>query len=496
MNQEPGTGDRSSPSSGPPGAEAEQGEEQAPARPPTEPAADRGAGAALTGYRRYLWLLLVILGVVVIAWIAGKFARPGMQEPGAAVEIGTPAEEPQERPPPLTYEQQLMRQELSARQRSFELVGAPERLLLLAPPQERQAESGARLQPRVFDVTNRVEGFRFDALLRIPAYAGLPVLDTAREDSPVFAPATEIEFLEPSDLVIVVDIEGAPRAYPFQVLGPHGAIVDRSGPFQFLVSLSMDSHAATAFRLAQPEAETSWHKSGWLYGGNAVLFDAATGSLWDTLRGAAITGPRAGTQLKPLPAGFRVWEKWQAAHPEAPVLTMDTGHPEIKEKGGYGPQVVAEYSRYMGRPGLRFAVPGYDPSEQPALPPKAFVVGVRLGEQAKAYPVPGLLRSAQQGEGSVSDTIGEHTVTIVAGDLPATTVTDEEGRAVYSQLILWFAWKAAHPETELWLPAWTPPTGADDTATDTEVHDPAPAPIPGGPPETEAPPDDQGRMPG
>ncbi len=104
-------------------------------------------------------------------------------------------------------------------------------------------------------------------------------------------------------------------------------------------------------------------------------FDHATRSIWSQPWGMALAGPFEGTRLEQIPANILPWDAWLAEHPDTTVLAT--------ESGPFGPRRQ------------RFD--------------SDFVIGIALGEDAKAYPF-GLTSD----EGAVNDWVGEFPVVIVA----------------------------------------------------------------------------------
>ena len=66
--------------------------------------------------------------------------------------------------------------------------------------------------------------------------------------------------------------------------------------------------------------------SGMLYIDNLVMYDRQAQSLWPQLTGLASVGALTGTQLEAIPIGPVACAQFRDAHPDARVLTPDTGH--------------------------------------------------------------------------------------------------------------------------------------------------------------------------
>ena len=126
-----------------------------------------------------------------------------------------------------------------------------------------------------------------------------------------------------------------------------------------------------------------------VFGNQGALFKNAmtwwghkTQSVWSQPWGLAIKGELFGTRLKPFPATLATWGGWKAEHPNTLALEKE---------------------------GPSFATGGYRFSDD-------FVVGVVLGDQAKAYDFT-LLRDL----GVVNDTIGSFPIVLHANPETKTT---------------------------------------------------------------------------
>ena len=111
-------------------------------------------------------------------------------------------------------------------------------------------------------------------------------------------------------------------------------------------------------------------------------WDHETKSVWSQPWGMAISGPLEGTRLSLIPAGIVPWAAWRAQHPETLVL-----NPRDNTR-----------KRFSGD----------------------FVIGIALGEHAKAYPF-----QLTSEVGIVNDQIG---------DFPVVVIVDADTRAVHSFL--------------------------------------------------------------
>jgi hypothetical protein len=152
--------------------------------------------------------------------------------------------------------------------------------------------------------------------------------------------------------------------------------------------------------------------SGKLYKSDLVMYDRQSHSLWAQMEGRAIVGTYAGTRLTLVPANTISFEEWRTAHPGGKVLSRETGH-----RRSYGSNPYAEYDEPTVGPFLFRGQP--DPRRQP----KERVVGVRIGDTARAYPWPVVERARV-----INDTIAGEPIVVLyeSGTLSALDQTQIE----------------------------------------------------------------------
>jgi hypothetical protein len=218
-----------------------------------------------------------------------------------------------------------------------------------------------------------------------------------------------------------------------------------------------------------------------IWQGTAVLYDRRTSSLWMHFTGAAFHGPMAGKRLRPLATGrHTTWAAWKEAQPGTDVMAPD-------------PRFSAHYfKRVQCRSGDAYLPRGFDPtiqSRDARLPLNELLLGVRVGEAVRAYPLARLART----KGVVEERVGALPVTVwyepdersaaaFAAQLDGATLRftrvapgrfrdtasgstfDLEGvgldgplhgrrlTRVESLLCEWYGWFAHHSATTIWQP--------------------------------------------
>lgn len=194
---------------------------------------------------------------------------------------------------------------------------------------------------------------------------GIPPLN-----NPKTLTASEAEYLDDSNIVFGVFVNGEARAYPKRILAWHEMVKDVVGEKSIngvycTLCGSMIVYD-TKFKGKHYELGTS----GFLYRSNKLMYDHATKSMWSTIKGEPVVGPLVGKRikLKPLDVVTTTWGEWKARHPETRVLSLATGH-----RRDYGEGVA--YHNYFATDRLMFNVPKKDTR----LKNKAEILAVRIG---------------------------------------------------------------------------------------------------------------------
>ena len=234
---------------------------------------------------------------------------------------------------------------------------------------------------------------------------------------------------------------------------------------------------------------TTFGTSGLLYRSNKVMYDRATRSLWNQFIGEPVIGPLADSGIRQpfFPSVVTTWEEWLAEHPDTTVLDRYTN---VYPPDFYVPEndPRAIYYEYFTSDEVMFPVWNRDITFEP----KAVVVGLSVGDSAKAYGVTDL-----QEVRLINDTVGGLNVVVVASpesragriyergetvftlpeaddpNMAPTTLVDETGapwQVTESGLVnaadpsavspripsltsFWFGWFQYHPDTAVYQPA-------------------------------------------
>jgi len=131
---------------------------------------------------------------------------------------------------------------------------------------------------------------------------------------------------------------------------------------------------------------------------NFIMRDEETGSWWQQVSGEAIHGPLEGRRLAPVQHDEVSFGIWRAERPMGRVLEPDV-------------RFADEYEDWNWEKRMKKAPTVHPKGKDDPLEPRAVVVGVRIGERARAYPFPLLRRQSP-----VVDRVGAEPIVLVVGE--------------------------------------------------------------------------------
>lgn len=254
-------------------------------------------------------------------------------------------------------------------------------------------------------------------------------------DNPTVTNATEATWLDDSDTVFGIVINGAARAYPLQILEVREMVNDTLGGRDLGIPYCSLCGAAQAYftdNLPAGIARPILRTSGLLNRSNKVMFDLNTYSIFDAFTGTARTGllAKQGVILKQATVITSDWLSWREAFPHTTVLTEDLA-------------LGRNFNFRDGRDvdGPIFPVGNVDSR----LSIQEEVVGVLAPNGTPvAFPRGSALLALRSGKEVVVEGV---TLQEVAGGLRA---VNENGKEISSHQAYWFAWSQFQPLTEVW----------------------------------------------
>jgi len=239
-----------------------------------------------------------------------------------------------------------------------------------------------------------------------PPPDGIPAIDR-----PSFVtPADAARWIAPKEPVLALEIKGDARAYPLQILMWHEIVNDVVGGVPVAVTFCPLCNSGIVFERVVNGTTLDFGTSGKLYKSDLVMYDRQSHSLWAQMEGRAIVGARAGVRLKLIPANTLSFEEWRVTHPTGKVLSRDTGHTRK-----YGVNPYESYDQPQLGPFL------FRGQLDRRRPPKERVVGIKLGETARAYPWPLLVERRV-----VNDRLGDQALVVLYQPGTLSALDDEE----------------------------------------------------------------------
>ena len=181
------------------------------------------------------------------------------------------------------------------------------------------------------------------------------------------------------DLVIGVAVEGDARAYPVRLLSSHEIVNDVVGGRPIVITWCPLCFSALVFDRVVDDRTLTFGVSGYLFRNNLVMYDHQTNTYWSQLLAQGIRGALNGEKLTLVPTVLTEWASWKVEHPETTVLSA-------QQLGKQADKVVDPYAGYYasGIAGLTGSL------ADDRLPAKELVIGLVIGDEARAYPLPAL----------------------------------------------------------------------------------------------------------
>lgn len=322
----------------------------------------------------------------------------------------------------------------------FGSAGKAETVALTSPGAQPEAKAE---QPE-FQQVNRPGSVNIDktfdlsnlAIPREQIHTLLPVDAIPALTDPKTVPATEAEFLQPDSRIIVLEVGGEVLGVPLAVLNFHEIVNATVGGEPVAATYCPLCDSATAFKrtIGEGDARTvlEFGVSGALYNSNVIMYDRTDKGLWSQLALQAVSGPRAGTALDFLPVQIVTLEEFLSAHPDAPVVSQDTGHERDYTQ--------SPYDWFFEDPD-RLLVPVVGVGDE--LPRKTLGLGILAGEEAIFVP----MESLQQ-EQEIQTPMG--VVRASASDAGINVI--EAPKGVRTAQAFYYSWSAFHPRTSVVRP--------------------------------------------
>jgi len=299
-----------------------------------------------------------------------------------------------------------------------------------------QVAIGLLATPPATAVNDSLNGFDLGSALlpREEILAGGPSRDGIESvDEPEFVAVEEARWVAVRNPVLGVAVGEEAHVYPVHLLEPHQIVNDEVGGVTVVVTYDPLAAVPRAYRREVDGRTLTFGVSGLVYNSNFLLYDRETESLWLQFTGEAIAGPAAGKKLARVPIRQELLGTWLSRHPLSRVMSRPR------------PQRIdyrySRYTRYMTQDKVIFPVKARDDR----FHAKELVLGVVVGGRPRAY----LGSLVTKAGGQVEDEFGgkkiEFSYSTDDGIFSYEVADGVEFTEAY-----WFAWKAFHPDTEVW----------------------------------------------
>jgi hypothetical protein len=250
-----------------------------------------------------------------------------------------------------------------------------------------------------------------------------------------------------TELVIGLVLDGQARAYPTRIMLLHEVFNDELAGVPIVVTHNGLCDSSAVFRRIVDGDVLEFGVSGLLYNSNLVMYDRqndpARESLWSQLKRQAISGPRVGEALTPLPIRVLPWSDWKKMYPETDVVL-----PPQEDFRRYK-RVTYHLYYSQGKPQFPISHPPGDQFE--AMTP---VLAFQSGGQWLTLPyeaLPDARWSLPSPAGDLALIRDERAQSAWFG----AAATEQLPATVYSR---WFAWHTMYPEAPLIEISATQPT--------------------------------------
>ena len=309
----------------------------------------------------------------------------------------------------------------------------------------RPPGDGETLESYAFDLSEPrlpLESIETAMLYRdMPPVMEGPVIlnpESAREANTARKP-----YLVPDDLVIGIDLDGAPRAYPLLILNVHEIINDNINEVPLAVMWHWPSGTATVFDRRVGEQTLDFGFSSLVGNGNLLFYprnpsgEVGGEPLVSQALGKSVTGDEF--MLTPIPHEVVRWGDWLERHPETTVVA---GVPELKQRYKKG-----KPDTWFASSALMFSVP--PPAYGPR--PKAPVLLIQGKSSDLTLPIEEWAIEAGP-EGLVTIELDGVPLEIELTQNPATARVKNLPDGFQAQRMLWITAQVMYPEARLWIP--------------------------------------------
>ena len=121
------------------------------------------------------------------------------------------------------------------------------------------------------------------------------------------------------ELVVGINLDGNPKAYPFSVLSREQVVNDTIAGEDVLIYFDAYTGTALAFDRSPGDAPLTFSIEGDPAGARTILIDEQTGSRWTAFTGSAIDGELKGSRLERISSHLSFWFAWSDWNPQTEI---------------------------------------------------------------------------------------------------------------------------------------------------------------------------------
>jgi len=251
-------------------------------------------------------------------------------------------------------------------------------------------------------------------------------------DAPSFVPSEQAPWVDDTTPVLGVVVKDDARAYPVHLMDYHQIANDVVGGMPLAVTWDPLTGAPIAFERTVDGRVLTFGVSGLLYNSGFLMYDRETESLWSQFLGKAVSGPLAGKALRRVRIRQEDLTSWRTRVGSTRVLERPS--PGIDYR-------FSPFERYLVENSVRYPVKARDER----FHAKELVLGVVVGGKARAY-----LGSMLTREGGWAEDVFHGRKIQIDYSTELSVFRWEAPDDVEVTEAYWFAWKAFHPDTEVW----------------------------------------------
>lgn len=284
-------------------------------------------------------------------------------------------------------------------------------------------------------------------------------------------------FLDDNDVVFLVENSDPVKIFPQKILVWHEIVNETINGENVSITYCPLTGSVIGYKGKIGEIDTTFGTSGNLLNSNLVMYDRSTESQWPQILGVAVKGNQKGKKLKKSPVIWTTWKKARDKYPNAIVLSTETGFQRSYDRDPYGS--YQKNGTYYDTGGPIFSIM----SKDDRLPEKEIVIGIKIHNSElavvktkiakdrvanlslKEEPIVAFFDDTLDTVRTYSRKIEDHELNFELNNGTISTADSTwnifgesiEGKMKGTELkimnsfdVMWFAWSAYYPETEIY----------------------------------------------